>query len=207
MVLDKVCPRADSYKLLSECYYLPDNALMQKIADIAKTDKIFAELVDCIPPAVELESLIIDFTSLFVGPFKLLAPPYGSVYLEHNKFMGDSTIDVGKFYEDEDLDIVIKDAPDHIAMELEFMYYLIAKQTQAANEENLQNIQLYQQKQKTFLYSHLARWIPEFAKNVQKYAQTEFFKKLAQLTEMFVQKDLNTCASFDTRRPHPIGEG
>ncbi|MHC4280926.1 MAG: TorD/DmsD family molecular chaperone [Planctomycetota bacterium] len=127
MVLDKVCPRADSYKLLSECYYLPDNALMQKIADIAKTDKIFAELVDCIPPAVELESLIIDFTSLFVGPFKLLAPPYGSVYLEHNKFMGDSTIDVGKFYEDEDLDIVIKDAPDHIAMELEFMYYLSRK--------------------------------------------------------------------------------
>jgi TorA maturation chaperone TorD len=198
MVLGKVGPRADSYKLLSECYYLPDKTLIQKICDIVKTDQFFAELVDCIPPAVELKSLIIDFTSLFVGPFKLLAPPYGSVYLEHNKFMGDSTIDVRKFYEDEDLDIVIKDAPDHITMELEFMYYLSAKQNQATNEENLQNIQLYQQKQKTFLFSHLARWVPKFTENIQKYAQTEFYKKLAQLTEIFVQKDLDICAAFDT---------
>ena len=151
MVLGKVCPRADSYKLLSECYYLPDNVLIQKIIDIAKTDQFFIELVGCIPPAVELESLR------------------------------------------------IKDAPDHIAMELEFMYYLVARQNQAVNEENLQNIQLNQQKQKTFLYSHLARWVPEFAENAQKYAQTEFYKKLAQLTEMFVLKDSDTCASFDAR--------
>jgi TorA maturation chaperone TorD len=92
-------------------------------------------------------------------------------------------------------------------MELEFMYYLSAKQNQATNEENLQNIQLYKQKQKTFLHSHLARWVPLFAENVQKYAQTEFYKKLAQLTEVFVQKDLDTCASLDARQPHPIGEG
>jgi TorA maturation chaperone TorD len=207
MVLGKVCPRADYYKLLSECYYLPGDALVQKIVGIARTDQVFAELLDCIPPAVELLSLRIDFTRLFVGPFKLLAPPYGSVYLEHNKFMGDSTIDVGKFYENEDLDIVIKDAPDHITMELEFMHYLVVKQNQATNEENLQNIQLYQQKQKTFLFSHLARWVPKFTENIQKYAQTEFYKKLAQLTEMFVQKDFDTCASFDTKQSHPIQGG
>ncbi|MHC5076566.1 MAG: TorD/DmsD family molecular chaperone [Planctomycetota bacterium] len=197
-ILNKVYPRADSYKLLSECYYLPDNALIQKIVDIAQTNQFFAELCNCIPSGFELESLIIDYTQLFVGPFKLLAPPYGSVYLENNKFMGDSTINVGKFYEDEDLDIIIKDAPDHIAMELEFMYYLVVKQNQATNEENLQNIQLYQQKQKTFLFSHLARWVPKFTENIQKYAQTEFYKKLAQLTEIFVQKDLDICAAFDT---------
>jgi TorA maturation chaperone TorD len=205
--LGHICQRADSYKFLSECYYLPDNALIRKVLDVAKTNQFFAELGDYIPSAVELESLRIDFTKLFVGPFKLLAPPYGSVYLEHNKFMGDSTIDVRKFYEDEDLEIVIKDAPDHIAMELEFMYYLVAKQIQAANEGNVQNILLYQQKQESFLCSHLTRWLPEFTKNVQKHAQTEFYKKLAQLTEVFVQKDLGACALFDTRRPYSIGGG
>jgi TorA maturation chaperone TorD len=105
--------------------------------------------------------------------------------------MGDSTIDVRNWYGKEELDVVINDAPDHIAMELEFMYYLVAKQTQATNEENLQDIQLYQQKQKTFLCSHLTRWLPEFAKKVQKNAQAEFYKKLARLTEIFVQKDLD----------------
>jgi TorA maturation chaperone TorD len=169
---------------------LPDEELIQKVVCAAKSDQFFAELAGSISSSLELEALKIDYTQLFVGPFKLLAPPYGSVYLEDGRIMGDSTIDVRKLYENEDLDIIRKDAPDHIAMELEFMYYLVAKETQGANEENLQDIQLYQQKQKTFLNSHLGKWLPEFIENVQKNAQTEFYKKLAQLTEMFVQKDL-----------------
>jgi TorA maturation chaperone TorD len=200
--LNKACQRANSYKLLSECYHLPDSALLQKIVEVAQTDSFFAELKACITSDLELESLKIDYTRLFVGPFKLLAPPYGSVYFEDNRIMGESTIDVRTFYEDEDLDIVIKDAPDHIAMELEFMYYLAVKQIQVTKEENPQDIQLYQQKQKSFLCSHLARWLPEFTENVQKNAQTEFYKKLAGLTEMFVQKDVETLAHygvFDSR--------
>ena len=194
--LNKVCQRADSYKFLSECYYLPDNTLIQKVVDFAQTNTFFAELCNCIPSNPELESFKIDFTRLFVGPFKVLAPPYGSVYLEDSRMMGESTIDVRNWYEKDGLDVAINDAPDHIAMELEFMYYLVAKQTQATNEGKLQDIQLYQQKQKMFLCSHLARWLPPFAKNVQGNAQTKFYKKLAQLTEMFVQKDLETCTLF-----------
>jgi TorA maturation chaperone TorD len=48
-----------------------------------------------------------------------------------------------------------------------------------------------------FLSSHLARWLPPFAKNVQENAQTTFYKKLAQLTEIFVQRDLETYALFE----------
>ena len=188
--LNRVCQRADSYKLLSECYYLPDEELIQKVVEVAKTDQFFAELCKCISSGVELESLKIDYAKLFVGPFKLLAPPYGSFYLEDGKIMGDSTIDVRNWYEKEGLDIVISDSPDHIAMELEFMYYLVVRQTQAADEGNLRDIQLCQHKQRSFLSSHLARWLSEFADNVQKNAQTEFYKKLAELTEIFVQKDL-----------------
>ena len=193
-ILNKVCQRADSYKFLSECYYLPDDKLIQKIVDVAQIDQFFAELCGCVSSGLDLESLKIDFTRLFVGPFKVLAPPYGSVYLENNQMMGESTIDVRNWYEKDGLDVVINDAPDHIAMELEFMYYLVVQQTQAANEENLQDIQLYQQKQKMFLCSHLARWVPPFAKNVQENAQTEFYRKLAGLTEMFVQKDMSDFA-------------
>jgi TorA maturation chaperone TorD len=203
--LNKVCQRADSYKLLSECYYLPDNALMQKVIDAAQTDHFFAELEACIPSDLEFESLKVDYTRLFVGPFKLLAPPYGSVYLEDNKFMGESTIDVRNWYEKDGLNIVINDAPDHIAMELEFMYYLVVKQTQATKKGNLQDIQLYQQKQKTFLCSHLARWLPEFAKNVRENAQTEFYRKLARLTEIFIQKEIDTCSLDDARQTDLIG--
>ncbi|MHC4457730.1 MAG: TorD/DmsD family molecular chaperone [Planctomycetota bacterium] len=184
--LAHVYQRGNSYKLLSECYYLPDDNLLEKVGDAVQTNQFFAGLCNCIPSGFELESLKIDYAQLFVGPFKLLAPPYGSFYLG--------------------LDVVIKDTPDHIAMELEFMYYLVAKQTQATNEENLQGIQIYKQKQKSFLSSHLARWVPEFTANVQQNAQTEFYKKLAQLTEIFVQKDLDACTLLesDTQQSYPI---
>ena len=191
--LSKACQRAESYKFLSDCYYLPDEGLIRKVTDIAKASQFFAELCDGV--ASDLEQLKIDYTQLFVGPFKLLAPPYGSFYLEDSKIMGDSTIDVRNRYEQEGLDIVIKDAPDHIAMELEFIYYLIVRQSQAANEED---IQLYQQKQQSFLCSHLTGWLPEFTEKVQENAQTEFYKKLAALTKIFVQKDLEACILSDT---------
>jgi TorA maturation chaperone TorD len=204
-VLNKACQRADSYKLLSECYYLPDNALIQKVADVAQTDLFFAGLETCIPSDLELESLKIDYTRLFVGPFKLLAPPYGSVYLEDNRVMGASTLDVRSCYESEGMDIVIKEAPDHIAVELEFMYYLAVKQIEAIKEDNLQNIRSNQDKQYYFLATHLAMWVSELTENIEKNAQTEFYRKLASLTAIFVQKDLDACALLDTRQPHPIG--
>ncbi|MHC4694550.1 MAG: TorD/DmsD family molecular chaperone [Planctomycetota bacterium] len=205
--LNKVCQRADAYKFLSECYYLPDNRLMQKVADVAKTHQFFAELETCILSGPELESLKIDYTRLFVGPFKLLAPPYGSIYLEDNRVMGVSTLDARYCYESEGMNVVIKEAPDHIAVELEFMYYLAVKKIQATKEENSQDIQLYQKKQKSFLCSHLARWLSEFTENVQKHAQTEFYRKLARLTALFVQNDLDACALFDTRQPYLVGGG
>jgi TorA maturation chaperone TorD len=205
--LNKACQRANSYKLLSECYHLPDNGLIQKVADVAQTDNFFAELKACIPSDLELESLKIDYTRLFVGPFKLLAPPYGSVYLEDNRVMGASTLNVRSCYESEGMDVVIKEAPDHIAVELEFMYFLVVKQIEAIREENLRNIHSYQHKQYHFLSTHLARWVPKFAENVQKNAQTEFYRKLARLTKIFVQKDLDACVLSDARQPHPIGGG
>lgn len=197
--LNKDRQRAESYKFLSECYYLPDEELIQKVTDIARTDQFFAELRECIPPDVELESLKIDCTQLFIGPFKLLAPPYGSFYLEDGKLMGESTVDVRGWYEKEGLDIVIKDAPDHVAMELEFMYYLITKQIQAAKDGNLQDVQICQEKQKTFLSTHLSRWLPGLVKNIQENAQTNFYRKLSTLTDIFVRKDFDVCALFDAQ--------
>ena len=119
--------------------------------------------------------------------------------------MGDSTIDVRNRYEKEGLDVVIKDASDHITMELEFMYYLAVKQSQATEKGNIQDIQLCQQKQKSFLNSHLTKWLPGFVKNVQENAQTEFYKELARLTEVFVQKDLDACVSLDAQQSYSAG--
>lgn len=192
--LTNVCLRADAYKLLSDCYYLPDDILMQKIADAARADPFFVELARHAETAVELGPLKIDYAALFVGPYKLLAPPYGSVYLEDGRMIGESTVDVRNCYENEGLNITIKDAPDHIAAELEFMYYLVVKQIEAAQEANLRILQSYEQKQCSFLRTHLARWTPRFTENVRRNAQTSFYRDLAELTEIFILKDMGACA-------------
>ncbi|MBW8002378.1 MAG: molecular chaperone TorD family protein [Planctomycetes bacterium] len=193
-VLASICQRADSYKFLSECYYLPEEDFKQKVAEVANSNQFFSELEACIGAELELETLKVDFTQLFVGPFKLLAPPYGSVYLEDGQLMGESTIDVNDWYEKEGLDIVISDAPDHIAMELEFIYCLIVKQLEATKDADSETIQSCIDKQKSFLQTHLARWLPAFVENVQKHAKTDFYKKLAQLTGVFIQKDMDTLS-------------
>jgi TorA maturation chaperone TorD len=182
--------RADSYKLLSECYYLPDQRLMGMLRGSGKSCcGLYSEIAVGIP--VDVESLRIDYSELFVGPYRLLAPPYGSVYLEGTRrVMGNSTVDVRNKYREEGLDIALKEAPDHIAIELEFMYFLIFKEVEAIRNCDSASAASYLKKQKVFLEAHLGIWVPEFADTVEANGQTEFYRNLARLTNSFVKKDL-----------------
>ncbi len=188
--------RGNSYKLLSECYYPPDEKLIEILSGINKSNGwLYSEIANSIPKLSDIESLKIDYSKLFVGPYSLIAPPYGSVYLENTRrIMGNSTIDVMNRYREEGLDIGIKEVPDHIAIELEFMYLLIFKQGEAIRNSDSGNAVSYLRKQKAFLESHLGIWVSEFANNVEANGQTEFYKNLARSTKLFVEKDLRSLS-------------
>lgn len=188
--------RRDSYKLLSECYYLPDEKLIKMLNDLEKSRcGLYSEIAKNIPGMSDVESLKIDYSKLFVGPYGLFAPPYGSVYFEDTRrVMGNSTIDVRNKYGEEGLDIGLKEAPDHIAIELEFMYFLIFKEVEAIRNSDSESAASYLKKQRAFLETHLGIWISEFADNVEANAQTEFYKNLARFTKSFVKKDLESLS-------------
>ena len=187
--------RADAYKVLAECYYLPDEKLLKTLEDFGNAyDGFFSQVVGSVPKADDLDRHKVDYSSLFVGPFKLLAPPYGSVYLEDGKFMGNSTLSVKEYYEQEGLDIVLKEAPDHIGMELEFMYFLALKEAQARENSDLAEATRLHDKQASFLDIHLGRWVHPFAHNIEKYSQTEFYKALGLATKNFVLEDFGRLA-------------
>jgi TorA maturation chaperone TorD len=99
--------------MLSDCYFLPDPGLSEKLENLE------LNMSDVCEPAAEwahsmrkefegsanLEPLKIDFSKLFVGPYKLFAAPYGSVYLDgERQVMGDSTLDVKNRYREAGLD-------------------------------------------------------------------------------------------------------
>ncbi|MBU2608856.1 MAG: molecular chaperone TorD family protein [Chloroflexi bacterium] len=188
--------RRDSYKLLSECYYLPEENLLSRLGSLDRSrGELFSEITQRIPQLTDMESLQIDFSGLFVGPYVLLAPPYGSVYLENKRMvMGESTLDVISQYKDEELDIGIKEAPDHIAIELEFMYFLIFREIEAIRNGQYDDAVKFLAKEKAFLTHHLSTWVPDFTDNIKKHAQTKFYQDLAHLTDSFVLKDLETVS-------------
>ena len=184
--LHPAADRRDLYKILAECYYPPDNNLRDVLGGLdPDRGELFAELAGLCPEEKDLPELVMDHTRLFVGPYKLLAPPYGSVYLEDKtRVMGNSTIDAQKRYAEEGLDIGLKEIPDHITIELEFMYYLVFEQIKAGDAE------FYLEKQSTFLELHLGAWVSEFTDNMVSQAGTEFYKGLGRITQQFVSTDL-----------------
>ena len=185
--------RRDSYKLLSECYYLPDAGLVKRLNNLDTSGEgLYTDIVKYCPKIIDIDSLIIDYTKLFVGPYGLLAPPYGSIYLENNgRVMGNSTMEARNSYAEEGLDICLKEAPDHIAIELEFMYFLIFKEIEATKNNDLNNTSRYQEKQRAFLENHLYTWIPDFTDKVEANAQTEFYRNIARITKYFIDNDIN----------------
>jgi len=190
--------RRESYKMVSTHYYLPEENTFETLAGLEEAlGRVCVEAAKHVPNMredTELGQLTLDYSRLFVGPFELHAAPYGSVYLEpERKVMGDSTIDVRNRYKEVGLDLSrsLKEAPDHIAIELEFMYYLIFKEIESIAKNELENAMDYLRRQKEFLEDHLGAWVPEFADDVVKNASTDFYRSLAGATKVFVQKDLD----------------
>lgn len=130
--------QADIFKLLAACFYKPEAEILIE-SDLPGTLASLALNISeeayrgalLMKEAVEkytIEDLQVEYTRLLIGPFGLLVPPYGSYYLENNKeLMGETTSAVSRIYLEAGLSIddYFKELPDHIALELEFIYYLL----------------------------------------------------------------------------------
>lgn len=192
--------RGACYKFLSDCYYLPDAGLLKMINNPDGTNCGLHSEMASVTELDDIESIQVDYSRLFVGPYGLLAPPYGSVYLENKRMLiGDSTLDVRQRYAKEGLCVNLKEAPDHIAIELEFMYFLIHKEIEAIENTDFISATDYARKQEDFLETHLSKWITGFSRNVKTNAQTQFYNKLADLTETFIIADLNSLFHKPTK--------
>ena len=191
--------RADAYRLLSACYYQPEDFFLE--------EEIFDQLRSALAQAglaMEVESslleksfrseghdaLILDYSRLFLGPFDILAKPYGSVYLDgDNVVMGDSTQRVLALYREGGFEVAddFREMPDHVAVELEFLYllsYRLGELPEADEQSRLVNLK------RRFLTEHLGRWVGILAEAMRTGAETEFYRLLGVVTEEFVLEDM-----------------
>lgn len=190
--------RQSVYKGFSECFYLPQNSLYQSIGElIISLDVLESEassLLKKIHSEPENEKkLIIDFSKLFIGPYSLLAPPYGSVYLEGDrKIMGDSTLNVIEHYKEAGLAINDDsyEVPDHICVELEFMYFLIFKEIEAIQSKQTDVANQFMNRQPRFFQSHISDWVFQFIQLVENHAETDFYHNLAAALGIFITEEV-----------------
>jgi len=201
--------RLEAYRLLADGYHRPEQSLLDGLGNLkscmeqvcTEAGKYVNSIQADIAVMVGTKNLEVDYARLFVGPFNLLAPPYGSVYLEgERRVMGVSTADVLKRYQAAGLDVAtgFKDAADHIAAELEFMHFLVFKAMEAANQDDGDHIVTCLLDQQSFLEDHLGAWVPEFTGNVVDNAMTSFYQNLAQATEVFIKDDYHMISSVLT---------
>lgn len=139
------------------------------------------------------ESLLVDYTRLFLGPNKVIASPYGSVWMSgENALMQDSTMAVLELYREGgfDMDEQFRELPDHIAAELEFLYLLIYRENQARRAGEPESLASVAGLRKRFLSEHLGTWIAPFTAAVKAGARSDFYRELAELTNRFVTMEM-----------------
>lgn len=139
------------------------------------------------------QSVLIEYTRLFIGPFKTIAPPYSSVYLSNDgTVFGAETQQVLDFYHQSgvEFDFSINELPDHIAVELEFLHYLSAQEISALENENLQLANQYIRHQNFFFNNHLKRWLPSFCDRIIEGTANQYYLVLASILKKLVNLQL-----------------
>lgn len=159
----------DPGRLASLCPQLPEPV----IAPATRLAEVWADAL-----ATDREPLSLAYAKLFLGPFEIASPPYASLYLDpERKLMGTVSMDVGHAYAEAGLgptESGPREAPDHIALELEFLYYLAY---QTATEDDPAWLERYGK----FADQHLAHWAPQLADAIREADAHPYYKALADL--------------------------
>lgn len=186
---DETVSLANCCKLLAACFYEPDKELFLKEQVLDNLKSLLEQFAPAAAAQIGImketlcqlteEELKIDYAALFVGPFELIAPPYGSVYLErHRTVMGDTTQKVQGWYRDADLQLDLQEPPDHIAIEMEFLHYLCLQEAEALAAGDQKTAQKQYETRVEFTAT-LMGWIPAFASQVKIGAETGYYRALA----------------------------
>jgi TorA maturation chaperone TorD len=144
-----------------------------------------------------LQSMQIEYTRLFINTAyeSLLAPPYESYYRhDRSLLMHPSTImDLKYLFQQAGLDLAEESelAPDHIAVEFEFMSYLVEEEHEYRKEEDQAKLDVVLNMQKKIIEAHLNVWIFQFFERISLHSAHPLYKKLSQIGQRFLQNEVD----------------
>lgn len=131
----------------------------------------------------DIEELEFEFNRLFVGPNQLVVSPYESTYRNTERvIMQSETIAVRRFYEKAGLVLAKKNInpDDHIALELEFVCYLL--------ENSLEDATYYEFYQE-FLKAHLFHWIEAHCALILENSENTIIKGISIILQGLIEEE------------------
>lgn len=211
--------RSATYRTLARLFELPDPTLetegvLERGQELlAAVNPAAAEHAASLRSALAtegVEAIRRDHIALFVGPAELGAPPYGSVYLDGQRsLLGPSTQDAERLLALAGLQKAgsVKDAPDHVRIELDAMHVVIERTLEALAAEDHTRAQDLIRVQAALLQNHLSRWVTPFTKVLREAAATDYHRHLADLLEAFVRQEFTEDAPAMIDEFHALRPG
>lgn len=131
------------------------------------------------------DDLQTDYARLFIGPAKVLTPPWESVYFSEERLVfQEVTLQVREWYRRFGLQSVKLHAEpdDHVGLELTFLAHLAQRGLAALEQNDPSELQTLLEAQWEFLGSHPAKWVPTWCEQVVQEANTNFYRGIAYMT-------------------------
>jgi TorA maturation chaperone TorD len=203
-----------SYTFLSKVFYEPPTTeFIQPLVDDALFDiwPIESENADIQAGLAELRAfsatwqpddlvaLKRDHARLFIGPERLLAPPWESVYRSDEHLIFErQTLEVRAQYQRFGMPIprLHIEPDDHIGLEFRFVAYLCNMALEALERDRQDIVETVLAGLRDFLKTHLWAWAPDFLARVEDNSLTAYYRGAARLALGCLQE---TSAAFDTK--------
>ena len=205
--LEDIETRANMYALLSRL-------LMQEVDSESLTFLKESENIDQLFPNLkswnlwnELDDrelvnqhLNVDFTNISL----LHLTPYETFYTRDDQMVETGGANpVTNYYHEYGFKVEFETArvvsPDHIGIELEFMYKLVSAQIEAMKIGDSESADNLIKVQDTFLKKHILNWIALYLINVKYEARTPFYYDLAETTLAFLLEDGEFLTKIDEK--------
>lgn len=134
------------------------------------------------------DATLLAYSKLFLGPFEIQASPYASHYLDPAKrLMGETSMWVAEAYATAGLVPPAErncDAPDHLCLECEFLYYLGYRLSQSRESDAEQ----WEARIEDFLQNHFLRWAPECAKAILAADTSAYHRAAARFLHQWLEQ-------------------
>jgi TorA maturation chaperone TorD len=137
-------------------------------------------------------------------------PPYETEYYPSQETFGRSQqlADVAGFYRAFGIELAqsVRERPDHLALELEFMAFLLLKKrmTYAPGDRDPaadEQASICEQAHRAFFQDHLAWWVPVFAANLRRKVHDGYLHALAEVLASWVPAECRRLEVLTVLRP------